>query len=71
MLRLNPNLKKKGAPWSEREMAALIRLQHKCGNSWAKISRKMTNCGRSHNDLKNKVRVGEISVALTYYYIVC
>ena len=52
--RLHPGLKKKGAPWSEREMATLIRLQHKWGNSWAKISQKMTNCGRSHNDLKNK-----------------
>lgn len=52
--RLHPSLKKKGAPWSEREMATLIRLQHKWGNSWAKISQKMTNCGRSHNDLKNK-----------------
>ena len=52
--RLHPSLKKKGAPWSEREMATLIRLQHKWGNSWAKISQKMINCGRSHNDLKNK-----------------
>ena len=52
--RLHPSLQKKGAPWSERETAALIRLQHKWGNSWAKITQKMTNCGRSHNDVKNK-----------------
>ena len=51
--RLRPDLKKKGAPWSEKETAALIRLQGELGNSWSKISKRMT-CGRSQNDIKNK-----------------
>jgi len=51
---LRPDLKRKGAPWSERETATLIRLQHEWGNKWAKIGKAMVTCGRSQNDLKNK-----------------
>lgn len=53
LYRLRPDLKKKGAPWSEKETASLIRLQGELGNSWSKISKRMT-CGRSQNDIKNK-----------------
>ena len=53
LYRLRPDLKKKGAPWSEMETASLIRLQGELGNSWSKISKRIT-CGRSQNDIKNK-----------------
>jgi len=51
--RLRPGLKRKGAPWSESEMASLIRLHGELGNSWARIAAAMGG-SRSQNNVKNK-----------------
>mmetsp|Transcript_22578 Transcript_22578/g.49010 ORF Transcript_22578/g.49010 Transcript_22578/m.49010 type:complete len:307 (-) Transcript_22578:65-985(-) len=47
---LRPGLKK--GPWTNKEVALMVKFQSEIGNQWSKIASKMP--GRSDNDIKNK-----------------